>query len=425
MPSATRIIVLIATMLLGACASGPPKTSQSKTDAFLQDLAAAQIEPEEKSRKFLDSMVDFWVQPANLTKACKIWYHSPTPPEGIAFYWDGQCKDGYAIGLGRAFLDSDQGLSSFLEEYPGGENVPTSYYRADHDLNGIALGDPWKGGSRDMKVYDGSDSFNLRDFYHFNSAADMTGNFMMTDTADDVIKWQKIYSNGSTLNFLHSTNEAEPRKFVAGYSDNTGKYIGYSIIVYRNGVVEHWDQRSSPPVMTQLPAAFIDELNREYADMGAMFRMAEKTARAAQTKLNIYTRRICTGEISVDYVDSKVYGQICLEEGDLSPYSKKIIAARSAVEDRRKRNEELARENERQLAEQQAVASQNAAYQSAQAAAAAQAFSQSMSEFNSNMSSYTQTMINNNNSSNAPTWGLPPERKVLNCFEMSNIITCR
>lgn len=424
-PLIHHIFILIAAMLVGACASGPPKTSQSKTDAFLQGLAAAQIEPAAKTRRWLDSRVDFWIQPANLTEECKIWLYSPTPPEGVTSYWDGRCKDGYAIGLGRAFLDTDQGLTSWLEEYPGGESAPMSHYSAHHDLNKITLGDPWKGGSRVMEVYDGSGGFNLRDAYHFNGVDDATGNFMIMDTKGDVIKWQKTYPNGSTLNFFHSTNEAESRKFVAGYSDNTGKYIGYSVIVYRNGVVEHWDQQGSTPVKTQLPAAFTEELNREYADMGAMFRMAEKTATAAQTKLNIYTRRICTGEISVDYVDSKLYGQICLEEGDLSPYSEKITAARSGVEDRRKRNKELAQQNAERLAQQQTVARQNAANQSTQAAATAQAFNQSMSEFNKNMSTYTQTMMNNNSSSSAPTWGSPPQRKLLNCFEMGNIVTCR
>ena len=223
--------------------------------------------------------------------------------------------------------------------------------------------------------------------------------------------------------FFHSTNESEPRKFVAAYSDNTGKNIGYAVIVYRNGVVEHWDEERA--IKTQLPAAFIDRLNREYVDMGATFRLAEKTATAAQTKLNIYTRRTCTGEISVDFVDSKLYGQICLAEGDLSPYSEKITAARSSVDDRRERNRQLAQQNAERLAQQQAVARQNAANQSVQAAATAQAFNQSMSAFNQNMATFTQSMMNNNSSSNAPTWGNPQQRKVRNCFKFGNIVTCR
>lgn len=410
-------------MLIGACASSLPKTSQAKTDAFLQGLATAQIEPAALSRAWIASLVEYWIQPVNLAEECKIMLRSPQPPEGVTAYWDGRCKDGYAIGLGRAFLDTDDGLTSWLEEYSGGARTPINHYSTFHDTNSTNLGDPQKGGAMIMQIYDGPAGFNLRSGYNVVSADDLTGNFMIMDTKEDVISWIKTYPNGTTLNFWHSTNEAAARKFVAGYSDKTGKNIGYSVHVYRNGVVEHWDEQDS--AFTQLPAAFIDRLNREYAEMGAMFRMAEKTAAAGQNKLNIYTRRTCTGDISVDYLDSKLYGQICLEEGDLSPYSEKIAAARSSVEDRRERNVQLAQKNAERLAQQQVASRQNAAKQAAQTAAAAQAFNQSMSEFNKNMSTFTQTMMNNNVSSNTSAWSTPPQRKVLNCFEMGNIVTCQ
>ncbi|MDB3856436.1 hypothetical protein N9284_02985 [Halieaceae bacterium] len=425
MKPATSIIVLIVVMLVGACASVSSKTSQSKTNAFLKDLAASQIEPAANLRVWLDSWVEYWVQPSNLTEACKVVVTSQDPPEGSTTYWDGRCKDGYAIGLGRAFLDTDQGLSSFIEEYPGGKNTPINHYSAYHDANYTLLGDQYKGGARGMQVYDIPGGLNLIKFYQFIKEDNLTKNSITMATAGDFVMWTKTYPNGATLNFAHGTNEADSRKFAAGYTDNTGKKIGYSVIVYRNGVVEHWDEKGSAPIKTQLPTAFIEELNREYADMSAMFRMAEKTATAAQTKLNIYTRRTCTGDISVDYVDSKLYGQICLGEGDLSPYSEKIAAAISSAEDRRKHGKELAQQNAERLTQQQAVARQNAAKSSTQDDAWAQSFNQSMTEFNKNMSTFRQTMLNNNRSGNAPTWGGSPQRKVLNCFELSNIVTCR
>ena len=321
-------------------------------------------------------------------------------------------------------MDSDHGLAGFLEEYPGGKSTAIGYYESYFDDKSVMLGNPREGGANGMFVSDSAGNFNLRTGLFVSNPDDFTRNSSYIDSSEDVIKWRKIYPDGSALVFYHSNNEAEARKFIAGYEDNTGKPIGYAVIVYRNGVVEHWDQQDGAGIKTLLPAAFTDELTREYVDMQAMFHLAERTAASAQTKLNIYTRRICAGEISVDYLDSKLYGQICLEDGDMSPYSGKIAAARSGAEDRRERNKLLAQQNAEKLVQQQIVARQNAAAQSAQVGAAAQDFNQSMSALNQNMAAFTQSM-RNNSSNNAPTWGNPQQRKVLNCFEMGNIVTCR
>ena len=46
----------------------------------------------------------------------------------VKFYWDGECKDGYAIGLGREFSIGKQTYVEAIGEYKGGKNIPQYFY---------------------------------------------------------------------------------------------------------------------------------------------------------------------------------------------------------------------------------------------------------------------------------------------------------
>lgn len=49
----------------------------------------------------------------------------------MKFYWDGECKDGYAIGLGREFSIGKQTYVEAIGEYKGGKNLPQYFYQFD------------------------------------------------------------------------------------------------------------------------------------------------------------------------------------------------------------------------------------------------------------------------------------------------------
>ncbi|WP_257224167.1 hypothetical protein [Acinetobacter sp. YH12141] len=60
---------------------------------------------------------------------CKI-YASPLFKKNdptVRFYWDGECKDGYAIGLGREFSIGKQTYVEAIGEYKGGKSDPNIF----------------------------------------------------------------------------------------------------------------------------------------------------------------------------------------------------------------------------------------------------------------------------------------------------------
>lgn len=61
---------------------------------------------------------------------CKV-HMSPTfmkEDPTVKFYWDGECKDGYAIGLGREFSIGKQTYVEAIGEYEGVKKVPQYFY---------------------------------------------------------------------------------------------------------------------------------------------------------------------------------------------------------------------------------------------------------------------------------------------------------
>ena len=92
---------LAAYVALAACATGPQAITYEEASAFERSLLARETAPPERPELL-------FVQPVNKTESCKL----PTSqgqldrPNFRAF-WDGECKDGFAFGLGRDIAISD------------------------------------------------------------------------------------------------------------------------------------------------------------------------------------------------------------------------------------------------------------------------------------------------------------------------------
>jgi hypothetical protein len=75
-----------------------------------------------------------YVQPVNKVEDCKVWVVGRSDfieiaPIGQAYYWDGQCKNGYADGLGREFLMDERFNKWTLAVYK--DAMPTYFIEQD------------------------------------------------------------------------------------------------------------------------------------------------------------------------------------------------------------------------------------------------------------------------------------------------------
>jgi hypothetical protein len=76
-----------------------------------------------------------WVQPVNKKEPCKVYVsfsgENPTLDPSYKLYWDGECKDGFAYGLGREIIRSDSKKFWQLGFYEKGE--PQKYCVAKYE----------------------------------------------------------------------------------------------------------------------------------------------------------------------------------------------------------------------------------------------------------------------------------------------------
>ena len=99
----TKLSIVAAVLLLTACASGPRKVSMTEAMASENQIITAA-----KSQPAPPQLEKLYTQPINKTEPCKL----PTSKDQLErknfrAYWDGDCKDGYAYGLGRDIALSD------------------------------------------------------------------------------------------------------------------------------------------------------------------------------------------------------------------------------------------------------------------------------------------------------------------------------
>lgn len=75
-----------------------------------------------------------YIQPVNRAQACKVMVvahidYSSTVLQDLKHYWDGECKNGYANGIGREFVKGGNNYSWILANYQ--EGIPAYYAEKD------------------------------------------------------------------------------------------------------------------------------------------------------------------------------------------------------------------------------------------------------------------------------------------------------
>jgi hypothetical protein len=422
------LFTVFTTLALVGCGLSPtqeyPEVSLSDTNAFLHAMEVNRKEAAVKRAQMLDLLVEYWVQPANIAEPCKVMVVADEVPE-TTIYWDGRCDGGYAKGLGRAFLDSDHGLTGWLEEYPGGPNTPKTHYAVAYDYNRVSVGFAPDGGAREKYAHNNPNGFSVCQGYRNRDEVNGVEYNYHTCSKNDFSTWSLAYADGSSLKLDQSSDPSVPLDYVVYYQDKDGKSIGYAVEVYRNGTARHVSWIGGQKSYVRLPSAFTFQMQEAVSENLKKLNEAYQAAEKSQVALEIYKRRTCKGDVAVSYMDSELYGQICLEYGDLSKFSSQMAAAESEVLHRQEANKDRAL-RQQEIAADRAVAqasrdNANAASQAAEI----QSFSNSMTESAQNMAAFTNSMIMSNHNNNSPSIGLTPERRVVNCFQAGSIVSCQ
>lgn len=416
-----RFLALLPLALLGGCSSAPtvPMVSEQEAQIFIAKIETPSFQPN-------TNQVIAWKQAENKKEACKL-FMSSTPDQKFwewsetKIIWDGQCKDGYAFGLGREFLDTRNGLSSTLGTYPGGEKEPFYEASTNFDKGVLAIGDLKAKKGMMAQLQQSPMPFAMTSTI-FNSAGNY--DYAKGDTLGGPgTALVKSFRNGFTYKFYKVTDPTIPLDFSMEVLKD-GQPSGYRILKFKNGTLQAISLLGPQPQLVGLPASLVNFYNAQYQDITQKLGEAKPAYDQALVTIERYKRTICGNADKVDFVDPEKYRLICDENGDLQPYKEKIAQV-------------LSEQKERQVQQATAAATEaDRQVRLAQANAEAQnnsmrALTQSVNDFSRSMNSYSQGMMDtvqqNNNQmlQNNQGFQAQPQTYDTNCVHVANVINCK
>lgn len=437
----SRILLGILCISMSACAtkgSSLRNVTKDETDKFIEEFYTVSDTQKKEWNDYVASALhqnkianSKWVQPSNTREGCRIffaatsggkelWWEKP----GTRIYWDGECRNGYAYGTGREFVETEDGLSSSLATYDGTNTSPRYYMDTFYDQQAVVF-----------KVTTDSYHSTLRyriEQKPFGQQVVVEANLL---NAKEQRLYNKISAYGKDLshtaivipngNNFGRINDVNPANFGVEWNtyDPSRKFIGFSVGNYKNHLgekVRHLKATEEGSLEdVRLPESYLKTLYVINADIDRFENTHNQSLQEAFVAVNKYKRRICKGEVSVDYIDDEIYGRICLVDGELSAF--KDIIDRGLEEQEARHKKALAQLNA-QRARNQQIASQAAAEQSRDVAAF-------MDQLNSTARSFRQSAEQIQQSTNAYQ---APEvnfgqtgQNTITCVRISNIVSCR
>lgn len=184
-----------------------------------------------------------WIQATNKKEPCKLFIgYNPnddrTLKDGYKIFWDGECKNGYAYGLGREF---EKGFLTNLEAialYSGGEKKPEYFIQKDNLSNITMEGDITNGNYVKTIIKDDGINFDIWYQYgHFQENIVDIGSFINSNPFSDQITYIKAYPNFAYVIGDLSNDEFSQYKYNYNMVDGKRKQLnGFVFSVSKNNI---------------------------------------------------------------------------------------------------------------------------------------------------------------------------------------------
>lgn len=384
------LLTIVAVSIISGCASPGnqfPKISHEEAASFEKSLMYKHVAPSPRT-----ASEKLYVQPINKNEKCKL----PTTSDQLQrrnfkAYWDGDCKNGYAFGLGRDISISDTHHVEEITIHNG-----TFEYKQQpsilHDFVNNIFG----------YVYHGRNEFEtfiFTEIYEItNNALNVTYTSGKIDDKGNELKVQssplspkKLYvntSNGVVFEFQDSTGIPSKSDDVV-YSVNIKNHEdvpgGVAIEKYGDGQIRHLKIGSTGEIsLVQIPKTYIDHIEAKRQEIYNAIAESNKHLEFVKRTEREYLNLACNGNHKIEGLDNSTATKVCNWRNDLQPmYQAAIENSKKQLEERLQIVEKS--ENERmlkqQIAQQQGVIEQ-------------QRNQQAMSEITNNLNNLSNSLRN-------------------------------
>ena len=420
------LALLAITLGLPAVAGGLPKVSTREAMRFENDIIAAAPQPVDMPRS-----EKVYVQAANHTEPCKL----PTSEDQLdrrnfRAYWDGQCRDGYAFGLGRDIALSD---THHVEEITvHHQSVPQDFARpvvsidfVNHRLSYGSVNEAQRviTGSRQEFTRNPDETMSLTintGVGRWNGAIGMSMSvFEPGVSVRNVQAGQPAYHYGDFTGFPGASDQAASH--VTVLDPATQKPVGYGIVRYRNGVVQH----VGPNGPVRLSQDYVDHLLAKIAEANAAIVAAGAEVDKAQQLEREYLYAACKSDYVVEGVPAKDMAatrEICTWRDQ---WKDAYAKSQARFEQKMADLQTQATAREQQLAARR-MQQQQAMQQRATASAAAWAsLNQSMQQTTNTIQQQNQWLMNFQRSLAPPPVAVPSSNTPVVCTQFGRIVKCQ
>lgn len=426
--------VAVASMVLPGCIASLPTGNNSlrKVDvveAFSYERQAAQ--PNKPLSEIPDNAT--FVQPSNKSEKCLL-PSSKDQMERRNFkaYWDGECKDGYAFGLGRDIAISDThhfeeivnhkeqssnkraGSSVFIDYVQNfigytvkTEDAKTLQFTQSYAPNGnmINAENIYRVINEDGEIFE---SYN----YLYNPSK-------ISITINNGVAYRLIDKTA-----LPVTDFNQPIVTLETLDIKTKKQIGFAIAKYPNGFVRHIKVHDSLMENVQLPEEYTKHMEsiiyRNQSQLSSNMGQLE-SARKMESE---YLYFACNGKYSVNGLDANVATKICTWRDSLKP---KMEASEKHYLQLMSEQKSKADDLVRRLNQQQQQEYQSRLQQQQQNQIQMQQLSQSLANFGQQMQNSGQQMLNSVSNMPAPQAApiYQPRNNTINCITAGIVTNCK
>lgn len=395
----TAALVALASGCASTVQHGPKVRSidYEEAAAFERTLVAKEASTPSKP-------MPLFIQPVNKKEPCKL----PTSQEQLArnnfrAYWDGQCKNGYASGLGRDIAISDTHHYEEITIHNGtGDNSSSPSALYDYVNNRVIYrviynvpGEKYPAASWLIEEISNTDT-NFHVSYSFG-VTDELGNRLLTqyspfspsrlfinDRRNIVYRFADASAmpviDASTITF--SADILDPKTMTPG---------GVAIVRYGTGQVRHLKLNGASPEAVALPTEYLNDWNEKYkAIQNALVRARSEIVRAQQMERE-YLYMACNGKHTISGLDNETATKICKWRGQFKEQYEKTLAKYTQNMEQLQQKAESARQQ--RLAQQQ-IDVQRRQLQQQQTQQWLQQFANTLGQMGQQMQNSGQQMLN-------------------------------
>jgi hypothetical protein len=306
---------LIACTTSGYAAPKPKAISYQEASEFEQSLLARQAVAPAPPEKL-------YVQPANKAEPCKLpTTRNQLERSNLRVYWDGDCRNGFAFGLGRDIAMSDTHRVEEITIHDGtGDNwsAPRIGYdfvnkQVVYAVGGTRFPERTQIAEKMESTIDGFNAIQVLSVidgqgsgYIIQSAAfSPQRNFLLTQKYDAIA--YKFSNIPAAL--LASSNAPSFSAQIIDPKNNTAG--GVVVARYANGAVGQFRTVNGKTEPVRLPAAYTEHLQSKYQEILTVTSAANATLQRAQQAEREYLYKACNGKSSIRGLEQVEYTRIC------------------------------------------------------------------------------------------------------------------